>query len=210
ERRLDGWMRAVRAPEGGVLAFTLSVPDPDGGSRGQVALDSAGHGLWDWDIGVDRIFRSDSWLAMLGYSTEDAPDNGLETAMALVHPDDIERVRASVQEHLTGRADAYVCEHRVRRRDGGWRWVRDSGRVVAWSADGRPLRMRSEEHTSELQSRENLVCRLLLEKKKKRDSRQEKQLVFVSPVTAKYNCEKSKASETKESGYMLSEYNYAK
>src|SRR5690606_41379376 len=28
------------------------------------------------------------------------------------------------------------------------------------------LRRRSEEHTSELQSRENLVCRLLLEKKK--------------------------------------------
>src|SRR5690606_41853546 len=28
------------------------------------------------------------------------------------------------------------------------------------------LRLRSEEHTSELQSRENLVCRLLLEKKK--------------------------------------------
>src|SRR5207302_9837912 len=29
-----------------------------------------------------------------------------------------------------------------------------------------PRAMRSEEHTSELQSRENLVCRLLLEKKK--------------------------------------------
>src|SRR5690606_42034554 len=29
---------------------------------------------------------------------------------------------------------------------------------------------RSEEHTSELQSRENLVCRLLLEKKKKKDN----------------------------------------
>src|SRR5207302_2248862 len=34
-------------------------------------------------------------------------------------------------------------------------------RFVCW----RP-RFRSEEHTSELQSRENLVCRLLLEKKK--------------------------------------------
>src|SRR5690606_41479517 len=34
----------------------------------------------------------------------------------------------------------------------------------------KPVRnlMRSEEHTSELQSRENLVCRLLLEKKKKK------------------------------------------
>src|SRR6266853_4510996 len=31
----------------------------------------------------------------------------------------------------------------------------------------RPRRMRSEEHTSELQSQSNLVCRLLLEKKKK-------------------------------------------
>src|SRR5690606_41765589 len=31
------------------------------------------------------------------------------------------------------------------------------------------IAQRSEEHTSELQSRENLVCRLLLEKKKKKD-----------------------------------------
>src|SRR3712207_7848285 len=30
-----------------------------------------------------------------------------------------------------------------------------------------PIRLRSEEHTSELQSRQYLVCRLLLEKKKK-------------------------------------------
>src|SRR5690606_41182103 len=33
--------------------------------------------------------------------------------------------------------------------------------------DGVKMYTRSEEHTSELQSRENLVCRLLLEKKKK-------------------------------------------
>src|SRR5690606_39288602 len=40
------------------------------------------------------------------------------------------------------------------------------GRVVP--VDGEPIDggTRSEEHTSELQSRENLVCRLLLEKKK--------------------------------------------
>src|SRR5690606_40983220 len=39
-----------------------------------------------------------------------------------------------------------------------------------YSKDGEQMTvyiMRSEEHTSELQSRENLVCRLLLEKKKK-------------------------------------------
>src|SRR5438874_7265606 len=36
-------------------------------------------------------------------------------------------------------------------------------------------RRRSEEHTSELQSRRDLVCRLLLEKKKKKIKRQERQ-----------------------------------
>src|SRR5207302_7047696 len=36
----------------------------------------------------------------------------------------------------------------------------------------RVLGVRSEEHTSELQSRENLVCRLLLEKKKKKKTHQ--------------------------------------
>src|SRR3712207_9434507 len=34
-----------------------------------------------------------------------------------------------------------------------------------WTGNGQP-RFRSEEHTSELQSRQYLVCRLLLEKKK--------------------------------------------
>src|SRR2546430_11682314 len=38
--------------------------------------------------------------------------------------------------------------------------AQDAGGVAAWPA-------RSEEHTSELQSQSNLVCRLLLEKKKK-------------------------------------------
>src|SRR2546422_5758211 len=38
-------------------------------------------------------------------------------------------------------------------------------------SDTRPRESRSEEHTSELQSRLHLVCRLLLEKKKKSQSR---------------------------------------
>src|SRR3712207_8859087 len=42
-------------------------------------------------------------------------------------------------------------------------------RVIATSRTSRSasIAMRSEEHTSELQSRQYLVCRLLLEKKKK-------------------------------------------
>src|SRR5690606_40318462 len=44
-----------------------------------------------------------------------------------------------------------------------------SGPAERNAVQGRSFR--SEEHTSELQSRENLVCRLLLEKKKKEERR---------------------------------------
>src|SRR5690554_7458219 len=40
-------------------------------------------------------------------------------------------------------------------------------RVAYYDGVGRFVNKRSEEHTSELQSRPHLVCRLLLEKKKK-------------------------------------------
>src|SRR3712207_6889383 len=52
--------------------------------------------------------------------------------------------------------------------DGTRQRSRESVTVVLDPAKTRPLvALRSEEHTSELQSRQYLVCRLLLEKKKK-------------------------------------------
>src|SRR5690349_24027156 len=50
------------------------------------------------------------------------------------------------------------------KRSSGW----DTG---SWTDAGEPFR--SEEHTSELQSRRDLVCRLLLEKKKKRKKKRQ-------------------------------------
>src|SRR2546430_6625501 len=46
------------------------------------------------------------------------------------------------------------------------RWRRSTSRATLLSFCGSRPRLRSEEHTSELQSQSNLVCRLLLEKKK--------------------------------------------
>src|SRR2546427_7874078 len=49
----------------------------------------------------------------------------------------------------------------------GWEDIEEYGKANAeWLGDLLDL-ARSEEHTSELQSQSNLVCRLLLEKKKK-------------------------------------------
>src|SRR5688572_31584009 len=57
---------------------------------------------------------------------------------------------------ISGHLEAYPC--------GTARFPKTGTR----SSHKRPSRRRSEEHTSELQSQSNLVCRLLLEKKKKK------------------------------------------
>src|SRR2546430_7013293 len=75
-----------------------------------------------------------------------------------------EQAGRDLREPWTAR-DAYIdviLDHSPERTQaffGAW------GRAGAAAGD-RPRALRSEEHTSELQSQSNLVCRLLLEKKK--------------------------------------------
>src|SRR5689334_24697890 len=59
-----------------------------------------------------------------------------------------------------------------------WCGARGSARVNAWSCS---TRARSEEHTSELQSQFHLVCRLLLEKKKKSKASHSRHTSYYSP-----------------------------
>src|SRR5690606_40122114 len=68
----------------------------------------------------------------------------------------VQRVNGAWLKHPFWRTSFLASEREIER-------LRDSG---IQSVD-----IRSEEHTSELQSREKLVCRLLLEKKKKRKDR---------------------------------------
>src|SRR5438552_18552611 len=64
----------------------------------------------------------------------------------------------------------------VNRRAGRWllctsttpTWQSGGSVLSDWSAVTASVKARSEEHTSELQSPDHLVCRLLLEKKKKK------------------------------------------
>src|SRR5260370_31314756 len=62
----------------------------------------------------------------------------------------------------------YTTLFRSRASRGRWGGCGRPGARRCRSGRRRPPQRRSEEHTSELQSHLNLVCRLLLEKKKKK------------------------------------------
>jgi diguanylate cyclase (GGDEF)-like protein/PAS domain S-box-containing protein len=104
-------------------------------ARWQFALDGAGDGIWDWDIDTGHVFYSRQWKAMLGYG-EDEVGATVGDWSDRVHPEDQSRCWAIINDHLAGRSPDFVLEHRMRARDGSWRWIFDRGKVVERTEDG--------------------------------------------------------------------------
>jgi PAS domain S-box-containing protein len=63
-----------------------------------------------------------------------------ESWLERIHPDDRERVAARMRELGVGGPEYFEDEFRVRRRDGGWRWLYTRGRSFC-DSDGRVVRL---------------------------------------------------------------------
>ncbi len=119
------------------------------------ALESAGHGVWDWDIGRRRHFFSRGWCEMLGQPKD---DDRVHARDHLIHPQDRPEAEARVAEALASHDGSYRSEHRMRHADGRTLWVLERGRVVERDDDGRPLRLVAtlEDVTSRRQAAEQI------------------------------------------------------
>jgi len=133
--------------------------------RWQYALEGAGDGVWDLKPQTGEAFFSHQWKAMLGYDDLDV-GNTIEDLKDLVHPDDRALVEAAVFDHLEGRSPVLSSEHRVRCKDGSYKWILARGKIVSWDPGGNPLRvMGTHTDISPLkqaeQERENLRAQFL-------------------------------------------------
>ena len=108
--------------------------------RLKMALDGAGHGLWDWNIPTGAVYFSRNWKSMLGYAEEEIGGDADEWRR-LVHPDDLVDATAAVLSHIKGETPYYEFTHRVLCKDGNWKWIRDRGMVFERDAAGKALRM---------------------------------------------------------------------
>ncbi|HEX6036760.1 putative bifunctional diguanylate cyclase/phosphodiesterase, partial [Longimicrobium sp.] len=80
------------------------------------------------------------WKAILGYGADEAVGEHPDEWLNRVHPDDWERVRGEVTASIGGGRSHLEMEHRIRHRDGSWRWVRARA-VTVRAADGRAVRV---------------------------------------------------------------------
>jgi two-component system sensor histidine kinase/response regulator len=109
-------------------------------ARWQFAVDGAGDGIWDWNVETGHVFYSRRWKAMLGY-LEDEIGDGLNEWSDRVHPEDLPNCWKIVEAHLKDQTEDFVLEHRMRAKDGSWKWILDRGKAVEKLPDGSPARV---------------------------------------------------------------------
>lgn len=108
--------------------------------RWTYAFEGNGDGVWDWDAHTNSVFFSNRWKEMLGYAGDEIGTT-LEEWSSRVHPDDLATAMADIQRHFRGEAPVYVNEHRMRCKDGSYKWILDRGKIISRAPDGSPLRV---------------------------------------------------------------------
>ena len=106
----------------------------------KLALESTGDGVWDWHIpsGVEHYSRR--LIEMYGFSEGEIADTAMELDQRS-HPEDVAQMEQDREAHFRGLTPTYHNEHRVRCKDGNWKWVLSRGMVINRDSEGRPLRM---------------------------------------------------------------------
>ncbi|HEY9835150.1 MAG TPA: PAS domain-containing protein, partial [Stenomitos sp.] len=107
--------------------------------RWQLALKANKDGVSDWNITTDEAFFSARWKEILGYLDHEIT-NHINEWKSRIHPDDFERAIATVQDYLNQKTPNYALEHRLRCKNGTYKWVVCHGQAL-WDAQGNPVRM---------------------------------------------------------------------
>ncbi len=105
----------------------------------ELAIRGTDAGVWDWNIVTDEVYQSPRWKSMLGFEDHELP-TGFGVWESRLHPDDHSRALATFRDYLAGKLDHYELEHRLRHRDGTYRWVLSRGLALR-DASGRPIRV---------------------------------------------------------------------
>ncbi|CAD5108129.1 putative bifunctional diguanylate cyclase/phosphodiesterase [Zestomonas carbonaria] len=94
----------------------------DSEARFARALRGANDGIWDWHVGLDRLYVSERWASMLGLS-RDAIGETSASWFGRVHPDDLPALRQAIDAHFQGKTASLHHQYRIRQQDGDYLWV---------------------------------------------------------------------------------------
>jgi PAS domain S-box-containing protein len=107
--------------------------------RLQMALKGTNAGLWDWNINTGTVIFDQRWADILGYNLREIEPH-ISSWEKLIHPQDFAAFEKNISEHLQGKTNFYRSIHRMKAKNGEWKYILDSGMVIEKSRTSKPLR----------------------------------------------------------------------
>lgn len=124
------------------ITDTISLKEKLISERGRLydIIEAANVGTWQWNIQTGEVIINKKWTEIAGYSFTDLMPFTMKVWISLIHPDDFRLSKAIMKKHLFGKTDFYLCEIRMKHKNGSWFWVSSRGKVLS-RKDGRPFLM---------------------------------------------------------------------
>lgn len=130
--------------------------------RMNLALKGGDLGLWDWNITSGYSFFSDRVYLMADLDPNAGPLT-MAQWMTFIHPDDLGNFNSTLQEHLLGHLPYFNNEFRILTKSGQMRWILAQGKIVDYTADGKPCRLAGTFlDISEIKARDSKILELNL------------------------------------------------
>lgn len=105
-----------------------------------LALEGSNLALFDWDIRSGEVRLSEQWNLIMGGEKVETITT-IQALNELVHHDDLQRLQENLEKVLKGHVRFYEVQHRVRNRNGEWRWILSRAKVTERDVQGRALRL---------------------------------------------------------------------
>ena len=109
-------------------------------SRAHMMIQGGNIGTWEWDRRTNLVETNSAFMTALGYAPDDCWHD-VHWLQALCHPDDQPISTEAIADVVQGRRRMFHGHHRLRARDGSWRWVLASGGALEFGSDGLPSRI---------------------------------------------------------------------
>ncbi|RUO38925.1 hypothetical protein CWE15_10510 [Aliidiomarina taiwanensis] len=104
----------------------------------EAIIEGAQVGTWLWNHETGEARYNERWAEILGYSLSELEPLSADTWKLRTHPDDLPRVETTLTRYLAGEIDSYSFDTRMQHKNGHWVWVRDRGKIVTRTEDGKP------------------------------------------------------------------------
>ena len=105
----------------------------------QNIINATNAATWEWNYQTKEIIINENYAEICGYGLYELLPMTQDKWESLIHPDDLEKTRKAIQDHIKGVISVLDYECRVLHKNGNIMWFHVRGKIVNRDVNGNPV-----------------------------------------------------------------------